>query len=121
MPLQAKHIVEELNGQRCTIIEKGIEAARVDFLKKLLEFNGLEVIVAEDKAAEEAATTKYTLGVTDIVFHPTIAVYEMSLKTSDGRRVSPAYWDQKSSESIDQYWLSEDQMKPGASAWFYKE
>jgi hypothetical protein len=121
MPLQAKHVVEELNGTRCTIIEKGVDVSRVEFLKRLLEFNGLQVIVVEDKAVAEEAPTTFTVGVTDIVFHPTIAIYEMSLKTPDGRRVSPSFWEQKSQESIDQYWLSEEEMKPGASAWFYRE
>ena len=43
-------------------------------------------------------------GVTDMVFNPVIAVYEMVLKTPDGKRVSPAYWDQKTSDCIDEYW-----------------
>ena len=37
MPLKSKHIVEEIDGVRCTIVEKGAEPARVEFLKKLLE------------------------------------------------------------------------------------
>ena len=35
MTLKAKHIVEEVNGIRCTIVEKGATAGRVDFLKKI--------------------------------------------------------------------------------------
>jgi len=45
----------------------------------------------------------------------------MSLKTRDGKNVSPAYWEQSSNMPVDQYWLNEDEMKPGKSAWFYKE
>lgn len=104
MPLKAKHIVEEINGQRCTVVEKGITSARVEFLKTLLEFNKFEVLVTEDKKETEDAPTLFTLGVTDLVFSPVIAVFEMSLKTPDGRKVSPAYWDQKTSDSIDEYW-----------------
>ena len=104
MPLKAKHIVEEINGVRCTVVEKGATQNRVDFLKNLLEFNNLEVLVAEDKKETEDAPTLFTLGVTDIVFHAVIAVYEMKLKTPDGKRVSPAYWEQKTTEIVDEYW-----------------
>jgi hypothetical protein len=104
MPLKAKHIVEELNGQRCTIVEKGAASARMEFLKTLLVFNKFEVIVTEDKKESEAAPTLFTVGVTDLVFNPVIAVYELNLKTPDGKRVSPAYWDQKTTDSVDEYW-----------------
>ena len=104
MALKAKHTVEEINGVRCTVVEKGATAARVDSLKKLLEFNKFEIQVAEDKKETEDAPTLFTIGVTDLVFNPVIAVYEMSLKTPDGKRVSPAYWDQKETEIVDQYW-----------------
>jgi hypothetical protein len=104
MALKAKHIVEEINGIRCTVIEKGTTKNRVDFLKNLLEFNNLQVIVSEDKKESEDAPTLFTIGVTDMVFHAVIAVYEMRLKTPDGKSVSPAYWDQKTKEIVDEYW-----------------
>ena len=108
MPLKAKHIVEEINGVRCTVVEKGATQDRVGFLKGLLEFNKFEVLVAEDKKETEDAPTLFTIGVTDIVFSPVIAVYEMSLKTPDGKRVSPAYWEQKTTEIVDEYWEFEN-------------
>ena len=108
MPLKAKHIVEEINGVRCTVVEKGATQGRVDFLKDLLEFNKFEVQVAEDKKETEDAPTLFTIGVTDEVFSPVIAVYEMSLKTPDGKRVSPAYWEQKTTEIVDEYWIFEE-------------
>jgi len=105
MPLTSKHIVEEINGIRCTIVEKGITSDRVSFLKDLLEFNKLEVVVAENAKTDDSAPSLYTLGVTSIVFNPTLAVYEMSLKTRNGKSVSPAYWEQKTTEIIDEYWI----------------
>jgi hypothetical protein len=108
MPLKAKHIVEEINGQRCTVVEKGISAARLAFLKELLTYNKLEVVTAEDKKETEDAPQLYTLGVTDLVFNPVIAVYEMSLKTPSGKRVSPAYWEQKTTEIVDEYWTFQE-------------
>jgi hypothetical protein len=121
MPLKAKHIVEEINGVRCTIVEKGATKERAAFLQDLLTFNDFEVQIAEEPKTADDVPALYTVGVTDLVFNPVIAVYEMSLKTRDGKNVSPAYWEQSSNMPVDQYWLSEDEMKPGKSAWFYKE
>ena len=103
MTLKAKHIVEEINGIRCTIVEKGAIAGRIDFLKNLLEFNKFEVVVAAE-AIVEGNPALFTIGVTDLVFNPVIAVYELSLKTADGKKVSPAYWNQYTTDSVDEYW-----------------
>jgi hypothetical protein len=108
MPLKAKHTVEEINGVRCTVVEKGATSQRVDFLKDLLEFNKFEVLTSEDKKETEDAPTLFTIGVTDLVFNPVIAVYEMGLKTAGGQRVSPAYWEQKTTEIVDEYWNFEE-------------
>jgi len=121
MPLKAKHIVEEINGIRCTIVEKGATPERCAFLKSLLEFNKLEVMIAEDKMETEGEVVTNTIGVTDLVFNPVIAVYELGLKTPEGKNVSPDYWDQKTNDPVDQYWLSQEDLRPGGSAWFYEE
>jgi hypothetical protein len=117
MPLKAKHIVEEINGIRCTIVEKGASPERVNFLKELLTFNGFEVHSSEDKREDEAAPVTYVIGVTDLDFNPVISVYEMSLKTPTGERVSPAYWEQQKTEIVDQYWVRDEEIKDGTSAW----
>ena len=103
MTLKAKHIVEEISGTRCTIIEKGASADRIEFLKNLLEFNKYEILVNADALVEGAPAT-FTIGTSNLVFNPVIAVYEMSLKTPEGGKVSPAYWNQDSSDCIDEYW-----------------
>jgi hypothetical protein len=105
MVLKAKHIVEEIGGRRCTVVEKGIEKNRADFLKGLLQDNQYEVIVDEVAKTEETAVQLYNIGVTDLVFNPVIAVYEMSMKTPAGDPVTAAYWNQESTESIKEYWL----------------
>lgn len=117
MPLQAKHIVEEINGTRCTIVEKLATPERCEFLKNLLEFNGFTVIT--DCKPDTEGNNKCTVGVTDIVFNPVIAVYEMALKTPSGARVSPAYWEQKETTVIDQYWLPRKDVDEGKSPWHY--
>ncbi len=101
---KGKHIVEEINGIRCTVLEKGLTAERLAFLKDILEFNGFEVQVQEDKRETEETPVTYTLGVTDLVFNPVIAVYEMSLKRKDGGPVTMPYWNQWTTKNDTRYW-----------------
>ncbi len=49
----AKHIIGEIDGVRCTIIESGATLERVAFLNDLLSFNNLEVKESQDIAADE--------------------------------------------------------------------
>jgi hypothetical protein len=44
----------------------------------------------------------FTVGVTDVGFNPTNAVFGRLLKTSDGHIVTLAYWQQKAAESHDE-------------------
>ena len=102
---KGKHSVEEVNGIRCTIVEKGVDANRASFLKELLEHNQFDVQIQEDKKEDETAPDTFTIGVTDLVFNPVIAVYQMRLKTHDGKKVSPAFWNQRSKKHVDNwYW-----------------
>ncbi len=110
MPLnQGKHIVKEIDGVRCSLVEENISKSRVGFLKKLLIHNGFDVKI--EQSDEEGKF--FVMGVTDILFNPVIYVYELRLKTPDGKIVTPAYWLQLSSDGIkkgdsDYYWeLSE--------------
>jgi hypothetical protein len=107
MALTSNHIVEEINGVRCTIVEKGVTSERTEFLRDLLELNKYEVQVAEMPKIAEDSVPAFIIGVTDLVFNPVIAVYEMSLKTAEGKSVSPAYWEQKTTEIVDEYWITE--------------
>ena len=106
MPLnKGKHNVGEVDGVRCTIVETGISHKRAEFLKDLLEFNKFEVKIQEEVSDPPADQKTYTLGVTDIVFNPVIAVYEKSLLTKENRKVTPAYWNQTGIEQNIPYWL----------------
>jgi hypothetical protein len=102
---KGKHNVGEVDGVRCTIVETGIYKDRVDFLKELLEFNGYEVKVQEEISDPPSNPKKYTLGMSDIIFNPIIAVYQKILKRKDGRKVTPAYWNQTGIEEEKPYWL----------------
>ena len=89
---------------RVTFVEKGVSKERMEFLKKLLEHNGFEVITEEDKKKTEDEPQLYTVAVTDMVFNPTIWVYQRKLKTLDGRIVNRDYWEQRSKDTKPQYW-----------------
>jgi len=106
MGLEGKHSFGSIGDIRVTFIEKKINENRKDFLKKLLEHNGFEVIVDEEKRKTEEEPQLYTVAVTDMVFNPTIWVFERKLKTFDGRKVTQDYWSQKTEDTHPQYWKS---------------
>jgi len=99
-----KHSVKELNEVRCTIVEKSCTKERIDFLTSLLNFNGFDVQVEEDKRKNEEDPITFTLGVTDVVFNHVICVYQRKLKTPQGQKVTPDYWNQKTKNLEPNYW-----------------
>ncbi|MDH3698978.1 MAG: hypothetical protein OER83_06480 [Flavobacteriaceae bacterium] len=104
MSLGGKHLFGDIEGQRVTFAEKKVTEDRADFLKKLLEHNGFEVLIQEDRRASEEEPQLYTVAVTDMVFNPVIWVYQRKLLTFDGRKVTPDYWNQRTTETAPQYW-----------------
>ena len=99
---KGKHIVEEIDGVRCTVVETGVTPERIDFLKKLLEANGYTVKTGLDK---DGISVK--IGVTDILFNPVVDVYKRNLKSTTGKKVTPAYWLQQSNHETEaevNYW-----------------
>ncbi len=104
MALEGKHTFGSIGETRVSFIEKKIDENRKNFLVRLLEHNGFEVIVDEEKRKSEEEPQLYTVGVTDITFNPVVAVYERKLKTFDGHKVTPEYWNQESENTAPQYW-----------------
>jgi hypothetical protein len=100
---KGKHVVGEIDGVRCTIVESGLNAERKDFLKNLLEFNHFNVRISQESNPD--GIEMYSIGVTDIIFNPVIAVYERSLKTPEGTHVSPAIWNQQTTIYDSRYWV----------------
>ena len=104
MPLNnGKHLVEEIDGTRCSIVEKGVSPERKEFLKTLLEWNGYTV-----KVAPEAETETFKIGVTNLLFNTVVDVYKRSLKSFSGHKVTPAYWLQESDKETEaevHYWV----------------
>ena len=104
MALAGKHSFGSIEDTRVTFVEKKIEEGRKDFLKKLLEHNGFEVIIQEEKRKSEEEPQLYTVAVTDMVFNPTTYVFERKLRAFDGKKVNQDYWNQWSEDSKPQYW-----------------
>ena len=124
MAINKNHEFEELDGVKCGIVEKNVSPERVQFLKKLLEYNKFTVIVVPSpppKVAPSAvvkpvegavplpsapelpvAPETFTVGVTDYTFNPVNAIFGRLLHTPDGHVVTQAYWLQKESLSHDE-------------------
>ena len=115
MAINKNHEFEELDGVKCGIVEKNASPERVEFLKKLLEFNKYTVMVVPSPApkpaeGEEAAAppppppapTTFTVGVTDYTFNPINAIFGRLLKTPEGFVVTQAYWYQKENSGKDE-------------------
>ena len=117
MAINKNHEFEELNGIKCAIVEKNVSKNRVDFLKSLLEHNKYEVVVQASPppklvAAVVSAETvtesilevppeTYSVGVSDVMFNATNAVFGRLLKTKEGRVVTLAFWKQKETVAKD--------------------
>jgi len=101
----AKHVVSEIDGIRCTIVESGASLERAAFLRDLLEFNNLEVKEMKEPSEVQGEETKYTIGVTDLLFNHVFAIYERQLKTREGSKVTPGYWNQECVECDPRYWV----------------
>ena len=105
MSLTGKHMFGAIGNQRVTFVEKKIGSDRMEFLKALLTFNGFEVVIQEEKRKSEEEPQLYTVGVTDMVFNPTVYVFQRRLKTIDGKHiVNQEYWNQQSEHAKPQYW-----------------
>jgi len=123
MAINKNHLFDDLNGIKCAIVETVVSTERVNFIKSLLEFNKFTVVVVpspppkaaavpaptttvenviEHVPAPAAAPEKFTVGVTDVTFNVTNAIYGRLLHTPDKRVVTMAYWLQKESISKDE-------------------
>jgi hypothetical protein len=127
MAINKNHEFEELGGVKCAIVEKNASKERVAFLKNLLEQNKFEVVVVPSPPPKIAPAPKpaapategvaepqsqpetlpptpetFTVGVTNLAFNPTNAVFGRLLRTKDGHVVTQAYWQQKETVSHDE-------------------
>ncbi len=119
MAINQNHPFEELNGTRCAVVEKNVKPERVEFLKYILEGNGFTVVVVPSPPPKAAPAPKvedgaepavvitpiapetFTVGVTDVTFNTTNAIFGRLLRSPDGHVVTMAYWQQKEDISHD--------------------
>jgi hypothetical protein len=128
MAINQNHLFEELNGVKCAIVEKNVAPGRVDFLRRLLEYNGFTVVVvaspppktapaapAGGPTPQQASTPPdataappapqpetFTVGVTDVTFNSINAIFGRLLKTPDGHTVTLVYWQQQEDQPDDE-------------------
>jgi hypothetical protein len=131
MAINQNHLFEELDGVKCAIVEKNATKERIEFLKRILEYNHYTIVVVPSpppkpapqpvaktapsaEATAEAATVipeaaplpptppeTFTVGVTDVTFNATNAIFGRLLKAPHGHIVTLAYWQQKEKEPHD--------------------
>jgi len=121
MAINQNHLFEDLDGVKCAIVEKNVSKERVSFLQKILEYNRYKVIVVPSPppkaapapavpvdpalvttTAEPPPPETFTVGVTDVMFNATNAVFGRLLKLPGGHIVTLAYWQQKENISHDE-------------------
>lgn len=128
MAINQNHLFDELDGIKCAVVEKNVSAERAAFLKDLLQLNRYTVVIvaspppkaapapkptaaaapAQDTGAAPppaepvpAAPETFTVGVTDVMFNATNAIFGRLLRTAGGHVVTLAYWQQQEKESRD--------------------
>jgi len=128
MAINKNHEFEDLDSIKCAIVEKNANPERVAFLKQLLESNKYQVVVVGSPAPKAApaapvaapaegdatpvpaptvpeappAPTTFSVGVTDLTFNATNAIFGRLLKTENGTIVTLAYWQEKEAVSNDE-------------------
>jgi hypothetical protein len=119
MAINQNHLFEELNGVKCAIVEKNVAPGRVDFLRRILEYNRYTVVVVASPPPKAApapapappaaapaplppAPETFTVGVTDVMFNAVNAVFGRLLKMPGGHIVTLAYWQQQENEPSDE-------------------
>lgn len=107
MALNQNHTFEDLDGIKCCIVEKNASQNRVDYLKKILEFNHYTIVVvpspppktaapvAEGETTEPLPPSTFTIGVTDLTFNAVNAIWGRILKDPDGTVVTQEEWKNK--------------------------
>jgi hypothetical protein len=125
MAINQNHLFDELNGVKCAIVEKNVAPGRVDFLRRVLEYNGFTVVVVASPPPKAAAAPPapapapapepapgpaalppppetFTVGVTDVMFNAVNAVFGRLLKMPGGHIVTLAYWQQQENQPSDE-------------------
>ncbi|MDI1356120.1 MAG: hypothetical protein PSX36_14470 [bacterium] len=122
MALNQNHTFEDLDGIKCSVVEKNCSPERVAFIKDLLEYNKFKVVVVGSPPAKIApkpavegetappppppAPETFTVGVSDVSFNLINALFNGELLSKDGKIVNPNFWKQiaRLPKEDDWYW-----------------
>lgn len=118
MKISGKHSVEEVNGIRCSLVEKQASPERAEFLQAVLKHNGYEVHIqknippppkppkpgTENAPPPEPVPDTFKVGVTDLSFNVAIMVFSRKLRTMENKVLLPTYWTQEAPEYDGWYW-----------------
>ena len=102
--MKFEHKIIEIDGVAHRIIEEGVTQERAQFLQALLAVNSHDTKIQEIPAKAEGQSPTFTVATADVTFNPVIKVYNRELRTTDGRRVTPDYWNQKTTATEPNYW-----------------
>ena len=102
--LKFQHVIKEINGVNCRIIETGITKERAEFLQKLLKLNNHETIIEEIPSKVEGQPSTFLLATKDVTLNAIVKVYNRELKTESGNKVTPDYWNQLTTKLEPNYW-----------------
>jgi hypothetical protein len=102
--LKGKHNIVEIEGVRCSLVESGMSAERMAFLKELLAFNRYTVKTESEKAKDGSVLNTFVIGVTDVLFNPVIVLYQKKLFKPNGDVINPAFWYQWPESDSIPYW-----------------
>lgn len=121
MAINKNHEFEDLEGIKCAVVEKNVSTERIAFLENILKYNRFKTVVIPspppkaippkpnaavgEEIAEMPASPvpeTFTLGVTDVSFNATNAIFGRLLKMPNDKVVTLAYWNQKEEEPHDE-------------------
>lgn len=85
MAINQHHTIEEINGIRCSVIERNITRERIEFIKPILEANNLKTEVSE------ISEGLYIIGVTYLTFNIVHALYARQLYLGK-EIITPSFW-----------------------------
>ena len=119
MAINQNHLFDELDGVKCAVVEKNASVKRVDFLRRILDYNRYTVVVVSSPPAKAVPSKTpsvdetvaasppvlnetFTIGVTDVTFNAVNAIFGRLLKLPDGHIVTLAYWNQLDDTSHDE-------------------
>jgi hypothetical protein len=99
-----EHTIIEVEGVNCRVIENGITKERAEFLRTLLEHNKIEVKVTQETPKKEGDPITWAISTPDVTFNPVVKVYNRELRSLDGHRVTPDFWNQAADTFEPNYW-----------------